>query len=336
RDLAPGWDSAYDWTGYIPFDELPWVYNPPRGYIVTANQAVIGPQYQHLLTTEWAYGARSQRIYDLIEEAIAARGRLDVADMQRMQMDNRNPLAPTLVPALLAVPLDGFAARAQDLLRDWDHQQADDSAPAAYFNAVWRHLLRRTFDELPEAHRPDGGDRWFEVVRRLLAEPESAWWDSVDTPEVETAREILAAALVDAADELRASQGDNPARWRWGRMHTLTLENQSFGRSGIGPIEWLFNHGPAPVSGGSAIVNATGWNAGVGYRVTAVPSMRMIVDMADLDASRWIQLTGNSGHAFHPHYRDQFELWRTGQTLPWRWQRESIEKAATDTLLLRP
>jgi penicillin amidase len=336
RDLAPGWDSAYDWTGYIPFDELPWVYNPPRGYIVTANQAVIGPQYQHLLTTEWSYGSRSQRIYELIGEAIAARGRLDVADMQRMQMDNRNPLARTLVPALLAVPLDGFPARAQDLLRDWDHQQAENSAPAAYFNAVWRHLLRRTFDELPEAHRPDGGDRWFEVVRGLLADPDSPWWDSADTPEVETAREVLAAALVDAADELRASQGDNPARWRWGRMHTLTLENQSFGRSGIGPIEWLFNHGPAPVSGGSAIVNATGWNAGVGYRVTAVPSMRMIVDMADLDASRWIQLTGNSGHAFHPHYRDQFELWRTGQTLPWHWQRESIEKAATDTLTLRP
>lgn len=336
RDMSPGWDSAYDWTGFIPFDELPWVYNPPRGYIVTANQAVIGPQYQHLLTTEWAYGARSQRIYDLIDEAIAARGRLDVADMQRMQMDNRNPFAPVLIPALLAVPLDGLAARAQDLLRDWDHQQADDSAPAAYFNAVWRHLLSRTFDELPADYRPDGGDRWFEVVRGLLADPASPWWDAADTPQVETAREIIAAALVDAAEELRARQGDNPARWRWGRMHTLTVEHQSFGTSGIGPIEWLFNHGPAPISGGSAIVNANGWNAGAGYRVTYVPSMRMIVDMADLDASRWIQLTGNSGHAFHPNYHDQFELWRTGETLPMRWQRESIEKAATDTLTLRP
>ncbi|MFS8477537.1 MAG: penicillin acylase family protein [Micromonosporaceae bacterium] len=336
RDMSPGWDSAYDWTGFIPFEELPWVYNPPRGYIVTANQAVIGPQYQHLLTTEWAYGARSQRIYDLIDEAIAARGRLDVADMQRMQMDNRNPLAPVLIPALLAVPLDGLAARAQDLLRDWDHQQADDSAPAAYFNAVWRHLLSRTFDELPADYRPDGGDRWFEVVRGLLADPASPWWDATDTPEVETAREIIAAALIDAAEELRARQGDNPARWRWGRMHTLTVEHQSFGTSGIGPIEWLFNHGPAPISGGSAIVNANGWNAGAGYRVTYVPSMRMIVDMADLDASRWIQLTGNSGHAFHPNYHDQFELWRTGETLPMRWQRESIEKAATDTLTLRP
>jgi len=153
---------------------------------------------------------------------------------------------------------------------------------------------------------------------------------------VETAREIIAAALIDAAEELRARQGDNPARWRWGRMHTLTVEHQSFGTSGIGPIEWLFNHGPAPISGGSAIVNANGWNAGAGYRVTYVPSMRMIVDMADLDASRWIQLTGNSGHAFHPNYHDQFELWRTGETLPMRWQRESIEKAATDTLTLRP
>ncbi|MGN9778089.1 penicillin acylase family protein [Micromonospora sp. H33] len=73
-----------------------------------------------------------------------------------------------------------------------------------------------------------------------------------------------------------------------------------------------------------------------GAEVDAVPSMRMIVDLADLDASRWIQLTGNSGHAFHSNYDDQLELWRTGQTLPMRWDRTAIAAEAAQTLTLEP
>jgi len=333
RFMAPGWDSAYDWTGVIPFAELPSVYNPPQGYLVTANQAVVGSTYPHLLTTDWSYGSRSQRINDMLASAGTD---VTVADVQRMQFDNRNPMAPLLVPALMVAPASGFTAQARELLADWDYQQPESSAAAALFNATWRNLLRRVFDELPAEHRPDGGDRWFEVVRGLLATPSSPWWDDRSTSTVENGPQILAAALADAAGELRRTQGANPKRWQWGRMHTLTVENATFGTSGIGPIEWLFNHGPAPVSGGDAIVNATGWNAGEGYTVDAVPSMRMIVDLADLDASRWIQLTGNSGHAFHPNYHDQFELWRTGQTLPMRWSRPAVEKAATETLTLRP
>jgi penicillin G amidase len=335
RWMAPGWDSAYDWTGYVPFVELPSVYNPERGYVVTANQAVIGPQYQPLLTTDWGYGSRSQRIGDLVDEAVTA-GDVTVEDMRRIQFDNRNPLAPVLVPALLAAPADGFAAQAREVLRDWDYQQGEASAGAALFNAAWRHLLLRGFDELPTEYRADGGDRWFEVVRGLLTDPQSQWWDARDTPQSETAPQILAAALADAAEELRRDQGDDPGRWQWGRMHTLTAKHQSLGTSGIAPIEWLFNLAPTPVSGGGSIVNATNWNAANGYEVTAVPSMRMIVDLSNLDGSRWIQLTGNSGHAFHPNYSDQFELWRRGETLPMRWDRESIEDATLETLTLQP
>ena len=143
-------------------------------------------------------------------------------------------------------------------------------------------------------------------------------------------------ALGDALVELSNRFGKNPADWRWGDLHQLELVNATFGKSGIGPIEWLFNAGPAGVSGGGAIVNATGWDAAEGYQVDAVPSMRMIVDLSNLDASRWIQLTGNSGHAFHPNYDDQFELWRSGQNLPMHWDRPSIEADATTTLTLRP
>jgi penicillin amidase len=153
---------------------------------------------------------------------------------------------------------------------------------------------------------------------------------------VERRDDILSAALSSAHEELTERLGSDPAQWRWGDLHTLTLRSATFGMSGIGPVEWLFNSGPHPVGGGSGIVNATGWEPRSGYEATAVPSMRMIVDLGDLDSSRWIQLTGNSGHAFDEHYADQFDLWRTGRYLPMRWSREVIADKARHTLLLRP
>ncbi|MGC9667213.1 penicillin acylase family protein [Planosporangium sp. 12N6] len=340
---APGWDSAYEWKSFVPFDELPSVFNPEQGYVVTANQAVIDAAYPRFLTDDWSYGYRAQRIKDMID---GAGTRISVADVTRMQMDNRNGMAPALVPALLRADLTGQAGRAQELLRGWDFQQPADgepgspeakgSAAAAYYNSVWRHLLLRTFDELPADHRPDGEDRWFEVVRALLDDPASAWWDDRSTRARETRDEIVAAAMRDAYDELSQRLGGDPSTWRWGALHEITVRNQSFGTSGIAPIEWLFNVGPAPTSGGGSIVNATGWDARNGYQVDWVPSMRMVVDLSNLDTSRWVQLMGQSGHAFSPHYRDQFELWRTGGTLPMRWERATIAREAKHTLTLHP
>ena len=171
RYMAPGWDPAYDWTGYIPFAELPSSYNPPQGYIVTANQAVIGPQYPRLITSDWAYGYRSQRINEMIA---TTKGRVTVDDVQKMQFDNHNGFAPTLVPVLQAVkrpPLSQVEMDADALLKSWKFQQTEDSPAAAYYNAIWRHLLLRTFEELTPLYAPNGGDRWFEVVRRLLEQP---------------------------------------------------------------------------------------------------------------------------------------------------------------------
>ncbi len=330
---APGWDPTYDWQGYIPFAELPSVYNPEEGWIVTANQAVTGTWYPHLLTHDWSYGYRSQRIVDMLTERIAA-GPIDAETIRQMQFDNRNGFAPTVVAALDSVA--GLPAEA-GILRDWDFQQGADSAPAALYNVFWRNLLMRTFDELPEWRSLDAGDKWWVVMDELLATPSSRWWDEqATTSRVENRDAVLAAAMADAVAELKSLQGEDPAQWRWGGLHTIELTNATFGSSGIAPIEWLFNRGPYDTSGGSDHVNATGWDLDEGYEVTAVPSMRMIVDLSDLDASRWVQLTGNSGHAFHANYVDQLPLWRVGENLPMRWDRASIEGAATHTLTLTP
>ena len=105
---------------------------------------------------------------------------------------------------------------------------------------------------------------------------------------------------------------------------------------GIGPVERLFNRDGWEVGGGSSIVDATSWNAVDGYDVTAAPSMRMVVSTADWDDSRWINLTGVSGHPASSHYSDQTELYVDGQTLPWAFTRDAVDAAAEDTLVLTP
>ena len=124
--------------------------------------------------------------------------------------------------------------------------------------------------------------------------------------------------------------------WQWGKIHTVTLRNQTLGRSGIGPVEALFNRGAFSVAGGPGVVNATAYTDTQGYTVTAAPTMRMLVDLGDLDQSRWVNQSGVSGHAFHRNYDDQTELWAGNQMWPFVSSREAVEARTTDRMELVP
>lgn len=329
----PGWTSANGWAGTVPFDQLPSVQNPERGYLVTANNAVSanGPVF----TNDWDHGYRARVIERMLDERIAAGGKLTAGDLAEMQLDTDDANAAALVPMVAELELEGDAARGAALLEDWDGRADADSAEAAYFAVFWRNLLDGMFGSLPEATRPKGGDRWFTVVGDLLDDPENQWWTNEDLGV--TGRDTMIAHALEAAwREASDRMGPDPDSWRWGRLHTLTLTNQSFGESGIAAIEWLFNRGPYALGGGSDIVNAIGWDVTQGYEVNWVPSMRMVVDVGDFDDSRWVNLTGASGHAFHPHYDDQARLWQDGETHEWPFTRSAVQDAAEETLQLRP
>jgi len=174
-------------------------------------------------------------------------------------------------------------------------------------------------------------------VRTLWDDPTNAWWDDVTTKDqVETRDDAVVRALDEATTELSGLQGSDPAGWSWGELHTLTVTNQTLGKSGIGPIERMFNRGPITTSGGGSIVNATGWTPANGYTVDWLPSMRMVLDLSDLDKSTWVNLTGASGHAYNGHYVDQLDAWQTGATFPFPFTRAAVEAAAKDHLVLRP
>ncbi len=381
---APGWDAGSRWTGYIDQDELPYEYDPERGYIVTANQAVVGKtKYPYTLTTDWGYGARSQRITDLIQSKIDGGGKISTDDMRQMQLDNSSEIAKLLVPKLLKIDISDKDVRdaadvrdAQELLEGWDYTQDADSAAAAYFNSVWRNILKLAFgNKLPKELRvkgqcllvdpvnttgpvdatekvrecgerdadqaqPDGGDRWFEVVRNLMDDEDSDWWTTPESGNREGAEhnrdDLFRRAMVDARWELTAKLGKDIDTWSWGRLHRLFLKNQTLGTEGPGFLQYILNRGPWKLSGGEATVNASGWNAAGGYGVVWVPSMRMVVNLSDLDKSKWINLTGASGHAYNAHYTDQTDKWADGELLDWSFSDDAVDESTSDTLVLRP
>ncbi len=381
RYPAPGWDSSYDWKGYVPFQSLPYSYNPANGYIVTANQAVVDQSYPYTLTKDWEYGTRAKEITDEIEGRLKNGGKISPDDMQAMQLDNTSVMAQTLVPLLLKVDItDPYVKQAQDLLKDWNYHQDASSAAAAYYNGVWRQLLILAFGQKfpadlrakgdcllvkqkrdptmpddalnntvtvtecgtrdPSKAQPDGGDRWTEVVRSLLNQPQSSWWDYIDSDHRQQhgLANLLAEAMKNARQDLTARLSKDVTTWSWGRLHTLTLKEQTMGtdNSSIasGVVHKLLNRGPYQLDGGSAAVNASGWNASAGFEADWVPSMRMVVDLNDFNASRWINVGGASGHAFNANYDDQTSLWAKGVLLPWAWSADKVEQATKNKLVL--
>ncbi|TFD82225.1 penicillin acylase family protein [Cryobacterium fucosi] len=332
---VPGWTSQYGWDGYIPFDALPQSLNPASGFIVTANNAPVGPDYPYLITRDWDHGYRAAEITARLQALIDAGTPMTTAMMSEIQADTFSPLAARLVPVLQAIKPTEQTRAALALFDGWDYRLESDSAAAAYFNIVWRNLLVDLFGtKLPESTWLTGGDRAYAVVIALLDEPDSPWWKN--TRVGSAGRDsMLQRVLQQAAVEGERLMGPDASTWRWGSIHTLEVTNASFGKSGVAPLEWLFNRGPYELAGGSSVIDAVGWDATAGYTVDWVPSMREVVSLADWDDSTWLNLTGNSGHAFHPNYSDQTALWQDQETRPWPFSLAAVRAAATDTLRLR-
>jgi len=326
---SPGWDPTYGWQGTIPFAKLPYVLNPPSGFIVAANQQVIGAQYPYPLGSTYSYGWRSQEIVDRLREAPP----LTMDSAEQFFYDDTIRFAADLVPILLKIKVaDPWVVEGQRTLVGWDYSASKDSAAAAYFNVVCHNILKFTFrDELPQELWPAGGDRWYAVLTMLMKQTQNPWWDDVTTKDkIETRDDILLAAMINARKEITSLMARDTDQWQWGKLHKVRLQNPTLGSSGIKPVEDLFNRGDYHVGGGPAVVNAMAYDDRSGYAVTDGPTMRMLIDLGDLDASRWVNQSGVSGHAFNRHYDDQTELWANQQLWPFVSTRGAVE-ARTET-----
>lgn len=332
---VPGWDDAYQWDGYLPFDELPAETNPDRGWIATANEAVVEPgAFDVPLTADWGRGHRKRRIVELLTDQL---GGYDVGDAAAAQLDAFDRSGARGVPHAVAVDDRGDprVAEMQRLLADWDQRAEADSAGAAAWMATWRQLLAVTFHpELPQAAWPRRHDRYVDVMAELYQRPDDAWWDDPATAAREDRDSILHRAMGRAHDELADELGDDPSAWRWGEVHTATFREPTVGDSGLAAVEALFNRGEWPVSGGFGIVNATGWDAVDGYEVVTIPSVRTAVDLADPDRTVRLHAPGQSGHPLHDHYTHLADAWAEGVARRRPFTAEAVEAAAIDRLLL--
>ena len=345
---VPGWTDEFEWQGFIPYDSLPSIYNPERGYIATANQALVPLEYydqlaeelgegpNYVISQEWNYGYRAQRIVELLEDKALH----TIASFQAIQGDNKLISAEELMPYLADLQFDDTElAEARDWLLEWDCQYDMDSAPAALYAQFWARLMDNLYnDQLGEEIQADGDDRDMWATFLLVQEPNNAWWDDITTDVVETRDDILFRSFSEGYANTVASLGEKRDEWRWGDVHTATFVSNPLGLSGIGPIESMVNRGPFAVGGSQATVRAAAWTAASGsFAVSSwTSSMRMIVDLDDLTRSITVHTTGQSGHPYSPHYDDMIDLWRNMEYYPMLWTQEQVEAAAVSRLMLQP
>jgi penicillin amidase len=329
-----GWTGEYEWVDTIPFDELPRAFNPSRGYIVTANNAVVGEDYAYLLTKDWAPGYRAKRIRDLIE----ADATLSIADVRAIQADRTPVWVQEVLPYVRALTSeDPRLKEALALLEAWDGQAARDSSAAALFEAFRLRLIDATVgDELGQRVLKKARPSVMDALLNMLPDPRSPWFDDTTTPHTETRDDILLRALREAVEELSETQGARADGWSWGEMHTATFENQCLGQCGIGLVEALFNRGPFAVDGSLGTVNQGEYSLSEPYGAETIASYRQIIDLGDLSRSVAMHTTGQSGHPFHRHYADMIDPWRNVEHHPMLWDRADVERNAEGTLVLTP
>jgi penicillin amidase len=335
---APGWDDSAEWQGYIPFAELPQAYNPAAGFIATANNRIVGDDYPYLISNDWAPPYRAERIVQLIEQlsdgaASSDGATIDVADMAAIQADRFSAQVADLLPFLLTVPpQDERQSRALAYLQDWNGELALDSVAASIYEAWMLHLERALFaDDLR-------GDLFEEMA--LRANPlflsnvlndealAAAWCDDVLTVGVESCEQQAALALDEALDDLGGRLGNNMTGWRWDKLHVTQYPHRPF--SDVDYLKPLF-HRSIGNGGDRYTVNVAPVNLSSPYDQTHVPGYRHIVDLADLQNSRFVQTTGQSGNLLSSHYDDLIRPHRDVEYAAMLFGRDQVQG---DTLLL--
>jgi penicillin G amidase len=340
---AEGWSGNAEWTGWIPFDELPHLYDPPEHFIITANHRPAPPSYPHLLGLEWPEPYRAQRIHDLLDAArLEAQRRgsgLTADDFARMQADTLSLHAKALLPLLLAHarPDGGPAAQAVELLKQWDGASGPDSAGAALFGA-WFHYLAAALagDDLGAVLADRYAERFTFVTRfvaRTLTANDTTWCDDKSTAAPETCDDTVTGALRTAIADLTRRLGADMTRWRWDGVHRAIFPHQ--GLDAVKALRPILSRS-VPNGGDWSTVNVAPAAAEAPYDQKQLPGYREIIDLSPANDSRFLDAVGQSGHFLSPHYDDFLKDWREVRHKKMRMERPDVEAGAIGRLHLTP
>ena len=342
---APGWDSAHEWNGYIPSDELPRLYNPESAAIVAANHKIAGDDYLHFMGVEYDPGWRAARI----EEMLIEKDRHSLRDMAEIQLDTASKLAARLAPLFGRLePSDPFEKVAAGYLRRWNYRMDADNPAALIFHYCWLHLANLTVGEalgplrdgylgisatplfMVHGFRLRAATRLLELLER---EPASVWYGEAGG-RPRTRDEALQAALSQAVRQIRTEYGDNARRWDWGRSHQVRYVHPL---GGAPLLRTFFNRGPFPIGGDMTTPNQTGYTPALPPGLVNVASTyRQIYSVGEWDLAQTVTHTGQSGHPLSDQYDDQMGMWREGMYHSMPWTRRAVEGATMYRMMLRP
>jgi penicillin G amidase len=324
RDGASGED---EWQGWIPYEELPELTDPERGYVLTANNRIDPDGYEHHITSDYLDGYRAARIQRLIESEELH----DLDSFGRIQTDMLSlPGLETARRLARLEPRTQDETRAIERLRSWNGRMGRDSIAATIYQAFTLRLAREVVRAAIRDR--DLGERWLDRAHNgFIAHVTSPWrwqshllalWDEGDEELVGRSWDGLALdALSAALVELRDRFGDNPDGWRWGEAHELRFPHAL---GAANPVLGRILDRSLEVGGGQETVAQVGWDPNDPFAAIWAPCWRMLADASDLQGSRWQQFTGNSGHPGSEHYDDLQPRWRDGLTQasagegPWR------------------
>jgi penicillin amidase len=332
---VPGWEAAFEWEGFVPFEELPWSVDPAQGFLITANARPYGDGYRYDLGRDFTPPDRTIRIAERLSSLAVHTPETFAA----IQLDTVSPTARRIASLLAQVePASDRQARAVELLRGWDGDVAADSAAAAIYQ-VWsiriahEVLLPRLGERLFEHYytRREGANAFqAQVLEGLLAYPTARWFGRAGG---EARDRVLRRALDAALDELSSVLGDDPTGWRWGLLHRAVLAGPLAMIEDLAP---LFTGGLVELGGDGTTVLQTAFEPGGPYDAVILPSWRTIVDPADRDGGLGIHTTGQSGHPSSPHWNDLVPLWSAGELHPLPMSRPAVEAATAWSLRLAP
>ncbi|MDN7671001.1 penicillin acylase family protein [Burkholderia oklahomensis] len=324
---VPG-DGRYEWAGLTEGDALPRSLNPAAGYIATANAYDLPDGYRYVGRSAhvWAEPFRQMRI----DEALRGASGLTVADMERLQYDERSLPAAAMLALASQLKPDGPQTRdALARLGRWNGEMAADSVPATIYEFWMREVMRRVRDvEVPAAARDAFPKLEVRQVLRALQQPDRAFGS--DPAAGRDA--LLLDALRDGLANARARLGDDVDDWRWGRLHHAQFDHML---AGVTPGFDAFGTERYPVGGDDDTVHRGTYRPS-DFRQTSGASYREVIDLADWDRSRLQNTPGQSGDPRSPFYANLLQGWASGQYWPMAFSDRAVGALAHDTLILEP
>ena len=326
-----GADDAHEWTGYIPFDDMPRVFDPPSGVLATANGRIAPDGYKYSISNEWDAPWRTERIYRILESG----KKFSAPDMLALQMDISSAYdrfcAEKFVYALDHSKISAKAKKAADILRDWDGRMSADSAAPTIETKSREQLLRLLLEPKlgPAPKNPNPAIlswksyRWGmgSVFLENFLEKKPARWLP---PGYSNYESLLAAAVENALQQPDVSR--DLSHWKWGDTYQVDIENPVLGQLPL--IGHFAGTGRHPLSGSGYTVKAVSQYHGASERATW--------NFFDFDKSTLNVVTGESGIFLSPYYMDQWPAWYEGKTFTFPFSSEAVEKHKQHQLTLQP